>query len=107
MAIFFTSLVVRSRSAWLRFKLDARLREVYSIVAQRENDFVAERELHREIAVLRAQIRLLNLESGDVCCQPATLPRRQSAKIRLASSVSRKTTTTNPVHDDCCTSSDP
>lgn len=90
MSIIFASLIVRSRSAWLRIKLDARVRQVYSIIAQRENDFDAERELHREIAVLRAQMRLLSLQPSEACRPPETLPSRHSSKIRLASSISKE-----------------
>lgn len=45
--------------AYLRSRLDHCQRHLHTIAAQRENDFQAERLLHREVAVVRAKLHTL------------------------------------------------
>jgi hypothetical protein len=45
--------------AWLRYRLDACTRCLHTIAAQRENDFHAERMLHREISATRSRLQSL------------------------------------------------
>jgi hypothetical protein len=44
---------------WLRYRLDAYTRCLHTIAAQRENDFHAERLLHREISTTRSRLQSL------------------------------------------------
>jgi hypothetical protein len=44
---------------WLRHQLDAYTRSLHTIAAQRENDFLAERMLHREISAARSRLQSL------------------------------------------------
>lgn len=44
---------------WLRYRLDACTRCLHTIAAQRENDFHAERLLHREISTMRSRLQSL------------------------------------------------
>jgi hypothetical protein len=45
--------------AWLRYRLDAYTRSLHAIAAQRENDFHAERILHRAITTTRSKLQSL------------------------------------------------
>ena len=45
--------------AWLRSRLDNCSRSLQTIAAQRENDFHAERMLHREISAMRSKLQQL------------------------------------------------
>ncbi|MBA5606475.1 hypothetical protein H3H36_14045 [Duganella sp. FT3S] len=45
--------------AYLCWRLDHCQRHLHTIAAQRENDFQAERLLHREVAVVRAKLHTL------------------------------------------------
>jgi uncharacterized protein YecT (DUF1311 family) len=45
--------------AWLRYRLDAYQRSLHVIAAQRENDFHAERHLHRAISATRSRLQSL------------------------------------------------
>ena len=45
--------------AYLRSRLDRCSRELQIIAAQRENDFHAERILHREVVVVRSKLQSL------------------------------------------------
>ncbi len=45
--------------AYLRSRLDRCQRHLHAIAAQRENDFHAERLLHREVAVVRSKLHTL------------------------------------------------
>jgi hypothetical protein len=45
--------------AYLRSRLDRCQRHLRTIAAQRENDFHAERLLHREVAVVRSKLHTL------------------------------------------------
>ena len=51
-----TSMVYR---AWLRSRLDNYTRSLHNIAAQRENDFHAERILHRAISATRSKLQSL------------------------------------------------
>ena len=51
-----TSMVYR---AWLRSRLDNYTRSLHIIAAQRENDFYAERMLHRAISATRSKLQSL------------------------------------------------
>lgn len=53
------SLSTRLYKAWLRSRLDVHARSLQTIAAQRENDFQAERILHREVSVMRAKLQSL------------------------------------------------
>jgi hypothetical protein len=44
---------------WLRHQLDVYTRSLHTIAAQRENDFLAERMLHREISAARSRLQSL------------------------------------------------
>jgi hypothetical protein len=44
---------------WLRYRLDAYRRCLHAIAAQRENDFHAERMLHRAISSARSRLHSL------------------------------------------------
>jgi len=45
--------------AWLRARLDSYQRSLHAIAAQRENDFYAERLLHRAISSTRSKLQSL------------------------------------------------
>lgn len=45
--------------AWLRYRLDSYKRCLHTIAAQRENDFHAERMLHRAISATRSRLQSL------------------------------------------------
>lgn len=45
--------------AWLRVRLDSYTRDLQAIAAQRENDFYAERMLHRAVSATRAKLQSL------------------------------------------------
>lgn len=45
--------------AWLRSQLDNYTRSLHNIAAQRENDFHAERILHRAISATRSKLQSL------------------------------------------------
>jgi hypothetical protein len=44
---------------WLHYRLDAYARNLHAIAAQRENDFHAERLLHRAISTTRSRLQSL------------------------------------------------
>ncbi|MFZ3287361.1 MAG: hypothetical protein WA191_11005 [Telluria sp.] len=44
---------------WLRSRLDVCSRSLQTIAAQRENDFHAERILHREMSAMRSKLQSL------------------------------------------------
>lgn len=45
--------------AYLRSRLDRYTRDLQAIAAQRENDFHAERILHREVVAMRSKLQSL------------------------------------------------
>jgi hypothetical protein len=45
--------------AWLRYRLNSYTRCLHTIAAQRENDFHAERLLHRAISATRSRLQSL------------------------------------------------
>jgi hypothetical protein len=45
--------------AWLRYQLNSYTRCLHAIAAQRENDFHAERMLHRAISATRSRLQSL------------------------------------------------
>jgi hypothetical protein len=45
--------------AWLRVRLDSYTRHLHAIAAQRENDFYAERMLHRAVSATRSKLQSL------------------------------------------------
>jgi alkylhydroperoxidase/carboxymuconolactone decarboxylase family protein YurZ len=45
--------------AWLRARLDSYTRHLHAISAQRENDFHAERMLHRAVSATRSKLQSL------------------------------------------------
>jgi hypothetical protein len=45
--------------AWLRSRLETYTRSLHTIAAQRENDFQAERILHRAISTTRSKLQSL------------------------------------------------
>jgi hypothetical protein len=45
--------------AWLRARLDSYHRHLQAIAAQRENDFHAERLLHRAVSATRSKLQSL------------------------------------------------
>ena len=49
----------RLYKAWLRTRLDNYTRSLHAIAAQRENDFHAERILHREVTAMRSKLQSL------------------------------------------------
>lgn len=52
-------LTSRLYKAWLRSRLDVCSRSLQTIAAQRENDFHAERILHREMSAMRSKLQSL------------------------------------------------
>jgi hypothetical protein len=59
MKITLRPVTARLQRAWLRSRLDTHARSLRFIAAQRENDFQAERILHREISVMRSKLQSL------------------------------------------------
>jgi alkylhydroperoxidase/carboxymuconolactone decarboxylase family protein YurZ len=56
----FTARLYRAwQKAWLRARLDSYTRHLHAIAAQRENDFHAERMLHRAVSATRAKLASL------------------------------------------------
>ncbi|MEW6370993.1 MAG: hypothetical protein AB1584_08665 [Pseudomonadota bacterium] len=49
----------RLYKAWLRTRLDNYTRSLHAIAAQRENDFHAERMLHRAVSATKAKLQSL------------------------------------------------
>lgn len=49
----------RLYKAWLRSRLDNYTRSLHAIAAQRENDFQAERMLHRAVSSTRSKLQSL------------------------------------------------
>ena len=45
--------------AWLRSRIDTYTRSLHAIAVQRENDFHAERILHRAISTMRSKLQSL------------------------------------------------
>jgi hypothetical protein len=45
--------------AWLRSRLDRYNRQLEVIAAQRENDFLAERVLHKQVVTVRSKLHSL------------------------------------------------
>ncbi|OEZ58820.1 MULTISPECIES: hypothetical protein [unclassified Duganella] len=52
-------LVTALYKAWLRARLERYTRALEAIAAQRENDFHAERVLHKEVVLLRSKLNSL------------------------------------------------
>lgn len=52
-------ITTRLHKAWLRARLDSYARNLQAIAAQRENDFYAERLLHRAVSATRAKLQSL------------------------------------------------
>ena len=52
-------ITTRLYKAWLRSRLDVCRRDLQSIAAQRENDFHAERILHRQMTEVRSKLQSL------------------------------------------------
>jgi hypothetical protein len=59
MKLSFKPLTSRLHKAWLRVRLDGYTRNLHAIAAQRENDFHAERMLHRAVSTTRAKLQSL------------------------------------------------
>jgi hypothetical protein len=59
MKIKLKPLTSRLHKAWLRSRLDTYARSLQAIAAQRENDFQAERILHREVSAIRSKLQSL------------------------------------------------
>jgi len=53
------SLAGQLYKAWLRSRLDNYTRSLHAIAAQRENDFHAERMLHRAVSSTRSKLQSL------------------------------------------------
>lgn len=53
-------ITARLYRAWLRSRLDVCTRHLATIAAQRENDFHAERLLHRQMTEMRSKLQSLN-----------------------------------------------
>jgi hypothetical protein len=53
------SLSTRLYKAWLRSRIDVHSRSLQHIALQRENDFHAERILHREVSMMRSKLQSL------------------------------------------------
>ncbi len=72
MKITFEPIGARLRRAWLRYRLDNYSRCLRAIAAQRENDFHAERMLHRAVSATRSRLQALEAAGGapDVKDQP-------------------------------------
>lgn len=59
MKITAKSLAAPIYKLWLRSRLDTCTRDLQTIAAQRENDFHAERILHRDISAMRSKLQSL------------------------------------------------
>ena len=59
MKISVKPITARLYKAWLRSRLDVCTRDLQAIAAQRENDFHAERILHREMSEMRSKLQRL------------------------------------------------
>lgn len=59
MKIFVRPIASLMYKAWLRSRLDVCTRDLQSIAQQRENDFHAERILHREMSEMRSKLQSL------------------------------------------------
>jgi len=59
MAFIFRPIIRRLYKAWLHTRLDNYNRSLTAIAAQRENDFQAERMLHRAVSATRAKLQSL------------------------------------------------
>lgn len=59
MKIFIKPIAAKLYKAWLRSRLDVCTRDLQTIAAQRENDFHAERILHREMSEMRSKLQSL------------------------------------------------
>ena len=55
----FKPITTRLYKAWLRSRLDNYMRSLHAIAAQRENDFHAERMLHRAVSETRSKLQSL------------------------------------------------
>ena len=55
----FKAITSRLYKAWLRSRLDNYSRSLQAIAAQRENDFHAERMLHRAMSATRSKLHSL------------------------------------------------
>ena len=53
------SITRRLYRAWLRSRIDTYTRSLHAIAVQRENDFHAERMLHRAISTTRSKLQSL------------------------------------------------
>lgn len=65
------SLLVRVRIQWSRFQIHGCSRQLSSIASQRANDFEAERMLHRDLCVLRAELQKLSENFGEARYDPS------------------------------------
>jgi hypothetical protein len=52
-------LTSRLYKVWLRSRLDTCSRSLHTIAAQRENDFHAERILHKQMSAMRSKLQSL------------------------------------------------
>jgi hypothetical protein len=59
MKLIFKPITKMVYRAWLRSRLDNYTRSLQIIAAQRENDFYAERILHRAISTTRSKLQSL------------------------------------------------
>jgi hypothetical protein len=59
MSLIFRPITRRLYKAWLRTRLDNYNRSLTAIAAQRENDFQAERILHRAVSATRSKLQSL------------------------------------------------
>jgi hypothetical protein len=59
MKLLFTPIKRMVYRAWLRSRLENYTRSLHAIAAQRENDFHAERILHRAISTTRSKLQSL------------------------------------------------
>jgi hypothetical protein len=59
MKLIFKPITKMVYRAWLRSRLDNYTRSLQIIAAQRENDFYAERMLHRAISTTRSKLQSL------------------------------------------------
>ena len=59
MKLIFKPIAARLYKTWLRSRLDNYSRSLQAIAAQRENDFHAERMLHRAMSATRSKLQSL------------------------------------------------
>jgi hypothetical protein len=59
MDISVKTIISRLYKAWLRVRLDSYHRHLQAIAAQRENDFHAERLLHKAVSTTRSKLQSL------------------------------------------------